>query len=267
MLQALWLLPLFAALFWWAEARRKAVISRIVAPRLKETLAGNASPIRRWFRSACVLVAFALLIAALAGPRLGYDTIEVPHRGRDVIIAMDVSRSMLAPDVVPSRLDRAKLLAQDLISELEGDRIGLVAFAGSSFLQAPLTLDRGAVLTALDELDTDVIPKGGSNLAEAIGTSEEAFGKAEGFSRAIVIMSDGEELSADAVAAAKRAALSGIKIFTVGIGSAEGALIPDPQQPGEFVQDPATGKIVTSKLDENRLREIAEASGGFYTIL
>ena len=264
-LNALWLLPAVGLLFWWSEQRRKKAIGRIVAPKLRALLAGNASPLRRWFRSGCVLLALALLIAALAGPRLGYDTIEVPHRGRDVVIAMDVSRSMLAPDIVPSRLDRAKLLAQDLISELGGDRIGLVAFAGSAFLQAPLTLDHGAVLNALDELDTTVIPKGGSNIAEAIRTAEEAFGKAEGFSRAIIVMSDGEELSADAVAAAKQAAASGVKIFTVGVGSPEGAEIPDGA--GDFVRDPESGKIVNSKLDEERLRQIAEAAGGFYTLL
>jgi Ca-activated chloride channel family protein len=264
-LNVLWILPALALLFWWSEQRRKKAIGRIVAPKLRAQLAGNASPLRRWFRSACVLLALALLIAALAGPRLGYDTLEVPHRGRDVVIAMDVSKSMLAPDIVPSRLDRAKLLSQDLISELGGDRIGLVAFAGSAFLQAPLTLDHGAVLTALDELDTTVIPKGGSNIAEAIRTAEEAFGKAEGFSRAIVVMSDGEELSADALAAAKQAAASGVKIFTVGVGSPEGSEIPDGM--GDFVRDPETGKIVNSKLDEERLREIAEATGGFYTLL
>ncbi|MFM8788804.1 MAG: VWA domain-containing protein, partial [Chthoniobacterales bacterium] len=196
-LNALWLLPLVVALFWWSEQRRKSAIGRIVAPKLRALLAGTASPFRRWFRSFCVIAALGLLVAALAGPRLGYDTLEVPHRGRDVIIAVDVSRSMLATDVVPTRLDRAKLLAEDLIGELGSDRIGLVAFAGSAFLQAPLTLDHGAVLTALDELDTNVIPKGGTNLAAAIAAAEDAFGKAEGFSRAVVIISDGEELSED----------------------------------------------------------------------
>ena len=264
-LNALWLLPLVVALFWWSEQRRKTAIGRIVAPKLRALLAGNTSPVRRWFRSACVVGALGLLIIALAAPRLGYDTLEVPHRGRDVIIAVDVSRSMLAEDVVPTRLDRAKLFAEDLVGELQGDRIGLVAFAGSSFLQAPLTLDHGAVLTALDELDTTVIPKGGTNLAAAIGTAEDAFGKAEGFSRAVVVISDGEELSADGVAAAKQAAAQGVRIFTVGVGSPEGSEIPDGS--GEFIRDPGTGKIVNSKLDESRMREIAEATGGFYTRL
>ena len=263
-LNFLWLLPPVAALFWWAERRRRALIGRIVAPKLRALLAGNTSPFRRIFRGACVVAALALLVVALAEPRLGYDTLEVPHRGRDVVIAMDVSRSMMAPDVAPTRLQRAKLLAEDLVSELGSDRIGLVAFAGSAFLQAPLTLDHGAVLSALDELDTDLIPKGGTNLAAAIRASEEAFTKAEGFSRAIIIISDGEELDADGLAAARDAAADGVRIFTVGVGSTEGSEIP--LAPGEFVRDPS-GKVVQSKLDSSRMKEIAEATGGFYTPL
>jgi Ca-activated chloride channel family protein len=147
---------------------------------------------------------------------------------------------------------------------LGGDRLGLVAFAGSAFLQAPLTLDHGAVLAAVDELDTDLIPKGGSNIAAAIRTCEEAFGKAEGFSRAIVIVSDGEELDADGLEAARQAAANGVRIFTVGVGSEEGSEIP--LGPGEFVRD-ASGKVVQSRLDASRMTEIAEITGGFYVPL
>ena len=263
-LHALWLLPRGAALFWWAEQRRRVLISCIVAPKLRSLLAGNTSPFRRWLRAACVLGALGLLAATLAGPQLGYDTLEVPHRGRDVIIAMDVSRSMLATDVAPTRLQRAKLLAEDLVGELGSDRLGLVAFAGSAFLQAPLTLDHGAVLAAVDELDTDLIPKGGTNIAAAIRACEEAFGKAEGFSRAIVIISDGEELDADGLEAARQAGAAGIRIFTVGVGSEEGSEIP--LGPGEFVRD-QSGKVVQSRLDAARMREIAEVTGGFYVPL
>ena len=264
LLHFLWLLPLVVALYWWAERRRRALIGRIVAPKLRAVLAGNTSPGRRWFRGGCVLVALSLLIVTIAGPRLGYDTLEVPHRGRDVVIAMDVSRSMLAPDVAPSRLERSKLLAEDLIGELGADRVGLVAFAGSAFLQAPLTLDHGAVLAALDEMDTTVIPKGGTNIAAAIRMAEEAFGKAEGFSRALIIISDGEELDADGLAAAKQAAANGIRIFTVGVGSAQGSEIP--LGGGDFVRDSA-GKVVQSRLDAARMTQIAEVTGGFYTPL
>ncbi len=262
-------LPVLVLLFVWAEVRRRRLLGRVVAPKLRTVLAGSTSPWLRAFRHLCLLGALAALILTMAQPRLGYDMLEVPQRGRDVIIAMDVSRSMLAPDVAPSRLVRAKLFATDLIEELASDRVGLVAFAGSAFLQAPLTLDDSAVLAALDELDTNVIPKGGTNIAAAIRAAEEAFGKAEGFSRALVLVTDGEELDADGVEAARRAAANGIRIFTVGVGSAEGAVIPIPREGAsgtDLVRDPA-GQVVRSKLDSRRLTEIANAGGGFYTPL
>ncbi len=263
-LHALWLLPGGVLLFWWAEQRRRALLGRLVAPKLRALLAGSTSSTRRWFRAACVLTGLGLLFVTLAGPRMGYDTLELPHQGRDVVIAIDVSRSMLATDVAPTRLQRAKLLAEDLINELGGERLGLVAFAGTAFLQAPLTLDHGAVLAAVDELDTDLIPRGGTNIAAAIRSSEDAFSTAEGFSRAIILISDGEELDADGVAAARQAAAQGIRIFTVGLGSVEGSEIP--LGPGEFVRD-EVGQIVVTRLDVGRLTEIAETTGGFYTPL
>jgi Ca-activated chloride channel family protein len=212
-----------------------------------------------------MLTALVFAALALAQPRYGFIEKETKQKGRDVIVAIDTSRSMMATDVSPTRLARAKLFTQDLVRLMQGDRVGLIAFAGSAFLQAPLTLDYSAVTNSLDELDTDLIPVGGTNLAAAINGALEAFGKAEGNTRALVVLTDGEELDADGIAAAKRAAQEGIRIFTVGIGSPEGSLIPirlDDGQP-DFVRDKA-GKPVTSKLDESRLREIAAATGGFF---
>lgn len=268
--QPWWLLgilaaPAFAIIYIWSQRRGDALISRLVAPRLKAELANGVSIGRRIFRAILVLAAVILMSIALARPQMGFIENEIKHRGRDIIIAVDTSRSMLATDVPPTRLARAKLLAQDLMRLASGDRIGLVAFAGSSFLQAPLTLDQSAVLQALDELDTSVIPKGGTNIAAAIRTADEAFGKGEGKTRALVILTDGEELDADGIAAAKKAAEQGVRVFTVGIGSSEGSLIPIPAEGGgsDFVRDQA-GKPVQSRLDENRLKEIAAAGGGFY---
>lgn len=268
--QPWWLLgilaaPVFAILYIWSQRRGDALISRLVAPRLKAELANGVSLGLRIFRAVLVLAAVILMSIALARPQMGYIENEIKHRGRDIIIAVDTSRSMLATDVPPTRLARAKLLAQDLMRFAAGDRIGLVAFAGSSFLQAPLTLDQSAVLQALDELDTSVIPKGGTNIAAAIRTADEAFGKGEGNTRALVILTDGEELDADGIAAAKNAAEQGVRVFTVGIGSSEGSLIPIRADGGgsDFVRDQA-GKPVQTRLDENRLKEIASAGGGFY---
>ncbi len=263
-----WLLaaiPLAAILFLWSHRRGRELVSKIVAPRLREQLAGSVSPLRRTVRAALMLTALVFAALALAQPRYGFIEKETKQKGRDVIVAIDTSRSMMATDVSPTRLARAKLFTQDLVRLMQGDRVGLIAFAGSAFLQAPLTLDYSAVTNSLDELDTDLIPVGGTNLAAAINAALEAFGKAEGNTRALVVLTDGEELDADGIAAAKRAAQEGIRIFTVGIGSPEGSLIPirlDDGQP-DFVRDKA-GKPVTSKLDESRLREIAAATGGFF---
>lgn len=264
-LWALLAVPALAGLYAWAHLRSRSLVGKIVAPRLRERLAGSVSPLRRAARATLVLAAVALAIVAMAQPRYGFIEREIKQKGRDIIVAVDTSRSMLATDIAPTRLARAKLLTQDLIRLLKGDRVGLVAFAGSAFLQAPLTLDYSAVINALDELDTNVIPKGGTNLAAAIAVAEQAFGKAEGQTRALIILTDGEELDADGTAAAKTAAAAGIRIFTVGIGSPEGSLIPFRSDDGrqDFVRD-ASGKPVQSKLDEARLRELAQATGGFY---
>ena len=264
----LWLLailPLAAGLFLWSHARSRTLVAKIVAPRLRDQLAGSVSPLRRLLRSTLLLAALGFALAAIAQPRYGFIEKETKQQGRDVVVAIDTSRSMLATDISPTRLARAKLFTQDLIRIMQGDRIGLVAFAGSAFLQAPLTLDYNAVTNALEELDTDVIPKGGTNIAAAISAAREAFGKAEGQTRALIILTDGEELDADGIAAAKQAEGEGIRIFTVGIGSPEGSLIPirlDDGRP-DFVRDDS-GNPVTSKLDDARLKEIAAATDGFH---
>ena len=259
------LLPALAGVYVWSHRRSRALIAKVVAPRLRDQLAGSVSVSRRVFRALLLLLVLAGVILALAQPRYGFIEKETKQKGRDVVIALDTSKSMLATDIAPDRLTRAKLFSQDLMRFLKGDRVGLIAFAGSAFLQAPLTLDYSAVTNSLDEIDSNVIPKGGTNIAAAIATAREAFGKAEGQTRALVILTDGEELDADGIAAAKQAASEGIRIFTVGIGSTAGSLIPMRTQDGrqDFVRD-ASGKPVNSKLDAARLNEIAQATGGFF---
>lgn len=264
---ALAIFPIFVAVFVQNERRREKLVRKLVAARLQDRLAGNVSVGKRRMRFLLMLLGLAGVILSLTQPRYGYTWQESKRRGRDVLLAIDVSRSMLATDLAPNRLARAKLTAQDFIRQLEGDRVGLVAFAGSAFLQAPLTADYGAVLNSMNELDPDIIPLGGSNMAEAIKTAEEAFGKGESDHRCLIIFTDGEELDADGIRAAERVK-GAIRIFTVGLGSADGSLIPVPGPRGgsEFVKDP-DGQFVKSKLDESRLRKIAEATGGFYVHL
>lgn len=261
------LVPFFVALAFANERAREENLSKLVAARLRPRLAANVSIARRRLRFLFLLFGFAAVLIALARPQWGFTMIEAKRKGRDVLFVIDTSRSMLADDIKPNRLARAKLAAQDLLAELKGDRVGVIAFAGTAFLQAPLTTDHTAILAAIKELDTDIIPQGGSNLAGAITAARDAFGKGESENRALVIFSDGEELDADAKKIIDE--LKGqVRIFSVGIGTPEGALIPVRSGKGgtEFVKD-AEGNVVRSRLDEGRLRDVAEATEGFYVHL
>jgi len=263
-----WGFLLLAPVLWVfidAGRKREALLARILAPRLQQSLAGQVSPFKRNLRISSLLLAIACAITGMAKPRYGSIDQEIKSRGRDVIIAIDTSRSMLSTDTAPTRLGRAKLISQDLLNLLKGDRVGLIAFAGTSFLQAPLTLDKGAVLTSIDDLDTNTIPKGGTDIASAIRLAIAAFGKGETMSRALVLMTDGEELDESSVDAAKEAEAAGVRIFTIGFGSAAGSLIPIKTEEGrnDFVRD-ENGRPVNSKLDAPRLTEIAKETGGFY---
>src|SRR5437763_1682425 len=261
---ALAVLPLLIGLYIRAERRSAMRLREIGSPRLRPQLAGNVDRARRALSFGFVLLSLALGITALAKPRLGYIYEDVKRRGLDLLFAVDTSRSMLSNDVAPNRLERVKLAAQDLITELQGDRVGLIAFAGRAFLQAPLTIDYDAAVESINDLDTKTIPEGGTNISEAIALATQTFGKSAMGNRALIIFTDGEELSGDAVSGAKKAADAGVRIFTVGVGTAQGSLIPvEGQGEAGFVKD-AKGQVVKSKLDENRLREIAQATGGIY---
>src|SRR5437588_2758738 len=263
-LWALAFLPLLVLLYARAERRSAIKLREFVSPRLLPQLAGNVNRVWRAIRFAFVLFALALAIIALAKPRCGYTYEDVKRRGLDLLFAVDTSRSMLSNDVAPNRLERVKLAAQDLITELQGDRAGLIAFAGRAFLQAPLTIDYDAAVESINDLDTKTIPEGGTNISEAIALAVQTFGKTATGNRALIIFTDGEELSGNAVKEAKTAADAGIRIFTVRVGTAQGSLIPIESENGSaFVKD-AKGQVVESRLDENRLREIAQATGGSY---
>src|SRR6266576_81719 len=258
------ILPVLIAIYVRAERRRTTILREFIAPRLLPELAGNVDRTRRALRFVCVLLSIACAIIALAKPRWGYAYEDVKRRGLDLLLAVDTSRSMLSNDVPPNRLARVKLATQDLINDLTGDRVGLIAFAGRAFLQAPLTIDYDAAVESINDLDTKTIPEGGTNISEAIALATQTCGKSAMGNRALIIFTDGEELSGDAVSGAKKAADAGVRIFTVGVGTAQGSLIPvEGKGEAGFVKD-AKGQVVKSKLDENRLREIAQATGGIY---
>jgi Ca-activated chloride channel homolog len=260
--------PLLIVLFVRAERRGHQRLQEFVSARLLPQLAGTLNRPRRMIRFALQLLGLSLALVSLAQPRWGYTFEDVKRKGLDLLIAVDTSRSMLSNDVQPNRLERVKLAMQDLINQLEGDRVGLIAFAGRAFLQAPLTIDYDAVVEAINDLDTKTIPEGGTNISSAISLATQSFGKSATGNRALIIFTDGEELSGDAVKTAKEAADAGVRIFTVGVGTLQGSLIPVTGEDGQtaFVKDSA-GQVVKSKLDDKRLREIAQATGGFYVHL
>src|SRR5436309_223793 len=264
-LWGLLLIPLLVALFVRAERRGLRRLQEFVSARLLSQLAGTVNRPRRIIKFALQLLGLFLALVSLAQPRWGYTFEDVKRKGLDLLIAVDTSRSMLSNDVQPNRLERVKLAAQDLINELQGDRVGLIAFAGRAFLQAPLTIDYEAVMESVNDLDTKTIPEGGTNISSAITLATQSFGKSAVGNRALIVFTDGEELSGDAVKVAKAAADAGVRIFSVGVGTPQGSLIPITGDNGEtsFVKDSA-GQVVKSKLDEKRLREVAQATGGFY---
>lgn len=261
----LWLIPLLLLFFVYSFRTRTRLLRRFATPDMLRRLTAGVSRPRQYFKAALVLLGLLACVVALAKPRYGFTWEEVQRKGVDIVVTLDVSDSMLVEDVEAggglSRLERAKREIADLLDLLEGDRIGLVAFAGTAFVECPLTLDYGAAELFLDNLDTELIPIKGTDLASALRTSLEAFEGASNSSRAIILITDGEDHSGEALRAAEEAQARGVRVFTIGIGRDEGAPIPAPG--GGFRRD-RRGEIVLSRLDEPTLQKIALDTGGSY---
>ena len=255
------LVPVAAILMGRGDRLVRQRLKRIVASRLLPSLTDTVDQRLRFWRRVLFLIALGCFVFALAQPQWGEVEETQNFQGRDVLLAIDTSKSMLSTDLSPSRLARAKLAAEDLIESMPGDRFGLLAFAGEAQVEAPLTIDYDTVIATLNELNTNTIARGGTDIAAAIRAGELILGRNGENYKALVLITDGEELDEDGVAEAERAAKNGIRIFTVGIGSPDGATIPLPN--GQLLRD-SSGKIVRTKLDEARLKGIAQATGGFY---
>ncbi|MDP9012210.1 MAG: VWA domain-containing protein, partial [Pseudomonadota bacterium] len=270
-----WWLPagLFACamLLWlWRryDARQNAALARFVSAHLRRDLTQSISVARRRAQRGLLLAALALLFMALAGPLYGYRWEQISRRGNEIVFAIDTSRSMSTPDIKPNRLARANLAIDDFVKQLDGDAVGIVAFAGSAFLVCPITLDYGAFHESLSAIDTNTIPRGGTNISSAIHEAQAALRRRPGSDKILILVTDGEDLEGSAVVAAEAAKQSdGLRIFTVGVGTAGGDLIPlPPDQGGGFVKD-ESGAFVKSRLDEAALKAIAAATGGLYVPL
>ena len=247
------------------DARQQSALGQLVAPQLRRRLTSSVSWVRRFLQRSLLLGSVLCVCAALAEPLLGFHWEQVSRRGNEVVFAIDTSRSMLTQDVKPNRLTRAKLAIDDIARQLDGDAIGIVAFAGSAFLVCPPTIDYDAFQHSLDAVDTDTIPRGGTNIPSAIRVAQRAFGRSPAGDRILILVTDGENLEGDALAAAKVAGTQdGLKIYTVGVGTAAGDLIPlRAEQGGGFVRD-ENGDPVRSHLDETGLKTIAAATSGAY---
>ena len=266
----LWLLlvipPVLVAFFWWSERVRRKLLTQFVESRLLAQLTVGLSVPRRKIRFALVILAVAVLLITIARPQHGYDLEEVQQNGLDIVVAVDTSKSMLATDIAPNRLTRAKLATLELMQRATADRMGLVAFAGDAFLECPLTIDNTAFQQSVQALDVNSIPQGGTAIAGAINTALTAF-KEKTRHKVLVLFTDGEDNDSEpgALEAAQAAAKAGIKIFTIGIGSAEGTLVTvaGPDGGTDYIRDEKR-QVVKSKLNEPLLQQLATAAGGFY---
>ena len=262
-----WLLlivPVLLAFFVWSWRVRQKLMAQFIQSRLLPGLIAGVSPTRQKIRSTFILAAIACFVVALARLQWGYYQEEVPQKGLDIIAAIDTSKSMLAADIAPNRLARAQLAALSLMQEAKSDRMGVVAFSGTAFLECPLTADEGAFQQSVEALNVNTISEGGTSLAEAINTASHAFKEGDNF-KILVLFTDGEDNDEGAVDAAKAAAKDGLKIFTVGIGTAAGELLQYRDQNGnlEYIRDDQ-GQVVKSHLNQPLLEQIAKEAGGAY---
>ncbi|OUV37778.1 MAG: hypothetical protein CBC62_07315 [Opitutia bacterium TMED102] len=260
------IVPLLGLFFWWAWRRRARLLTQFIHAKLAGQLTLGLSPQRRLAKLGLLLLIVTLLFLSLAQPKLGSEWQETEMRSLDILIGVDTSRSMLATDQSPNRLERAKLAVLDLMRLDKRDRLGLIAFSGKAFLQCPLTIDRNAFVQSVQSLSTGIIPQGGTALGEAMNEAIRTFENEEDNHKVLILMTDGEDHEEGIAGAIQKAKDIGMKVFTIGLGSPEGELIQvrNPQTGKlDFLKDDA-GNVVKSRLNETLLRQLSTDTGAFY---
>jgi Ca-activated chloride channel family protein len=263
-----WIIPLLIAFFVWSYYQKQRLLRRIGDEELVQQLTLSSSRKKQNWKIAVVIFSIIVLVFALADPQIGTKLEEVKRSGVDIFVALDVSKSMLAEDVAPNRLDKAKHEISTFIDRLQGDRIGLICFSGISFVQCPLTLDYSAAKLFLNDIDTDIIPQPGTAIGSAIDLAQKSFVHKELKHKVLILITDGEDHEGDPVETAKEARKEGIVIYTIGIGSQQGAPIPEFDSRGNrtgYKKD-RSGQVITSRLDVLTLEKIAFETGGKYYI-
>lgn len=264
-LWALGLIPVLVGLFIWLIYWRKEKLKKLGEERLiNEQMLGRI-PGRITLKFILSSIALTLIIIGWANLQRGDKMEKVQRKGVDVIIALDVSKSMLAQDIQPDRLTRAKQLVMRMMDKMQNDRVALVVFAGHAYLQVPLTIDYGAMKMMLQNVTPDVVPTQGTVISEAVDMAVHSFSQKEKKYKSLIIISDGEDHDEKAISKVKEAAEAGVIVHTVGIGSPQGATLYDPEKKGVKMDE--NGNPVVSKLNEDELKSIAAAGRGTYTLL
>ena len=264
-LYALLLIPLFIIIFWIMLRWKKKAMSRFGDFQVIKSLMPAISNARTHFKFILLMIAYTFFIVGISNPQIGSKLKKVERKGIDLMIALDVSNSMLAEDIQPNRLERAKQSISKLIDNLQGDRIGIIVFAGKAYTQLPITTDYAAAKLFLTTINTDIVPVQGTAIGDAIEMAKTSFNEIE-HSKAIVIITDGENHEGDAVENAKEAADEGILVYTIGMGLPDGSPIPVYNKYGNrtgYKKDKQGNTIIT-KLNENMMQQIAAAGNGIY---
>jgi Ca-activated chloride channel homolog len=266
MLWALLLVPLLTALFYYGRYRRKKQLATFgdlqIVSRLTPTLSNIRAPFKFWLTMSAII----LLVIASSRPQMGAKMEKAKRKGVELMLCLDISNSMLANDIKPTRLERSKQAIIQLIKKLDNDKIGIVVFAGKSFIQLPLTDDYGAALMYVDRINTSLIENQGTAIGAAIDLAVQSFPKTKNKprNRAIIVISDGENHEDDAVEAADKALAENIKVHTIGIGTPEGAPVPEIKGNQSDYKRDANGEVVMTKLNEQMLRDIADKGKGIF---
>ncbi|MGD9613095.1 MAG: VWA domain-containing protein [Kiritimatiellia bacterium] len=264
--QLLYWLPLAIPLAWALFAllrRRRGALAQLVDPALLGVLAPAWNPARAQSRLVLRVLALALLIVALARPQWGFHWEDVRRKGLDILVVLDTSRSMMASDIKPTRIQQAKWGIRDLLRHLRGDRVGLVPFAGSSLLQCPLTIDYAAFAMTLDDVYAGLIPRGGTAIEQALRTAIDSFPKDGAADRVILLITDGEDHEGDPLQLLPELNEKDVRVYTIGIGTLEGEMVPGADGQGAYFKD-RQGQIVKTALKEDVLQKLALGTGGTY---
>lgn len=264
-LNALYLIPVFVIAFWFISKNRNKLIEKFADKNLLKIILPSYSGIKPWIKYSLILLVFVCLILAAANPQVGTKMQEVKQTGIDVFILLDVSNSMLAEDIKPNRIDKAKYQISNLINKLRGDRIGLIIFAGQAYIQFPLTTDYSAANLFLSAVDVNSVPTQGTAIASALKLALQSFDTLS-TEKVIIAITDGEDHEGDVMAAVEEADSREIKIYTIGLGSSGGVPIPSYNRNGQltgFKKD-RQGNTVLTKLEENILKQMADEGNGKY---